>query len=528
LETAPDLLREGGPLLLEWLAARRADDAQRQGLLPALDLLRRGEAPEAGALPTRLDDEHELLLHVLASLAAGRAEALDHYVQSAEGVEDLPALGSDLLQWRAWARLPFGEALRRLGEGLAGGARERLELVAAGWAELAAGRPAEARQRFGDIRRLAARLGLRPLEELAARWEEAARVPAGRPSRHPTESQARQEERQRRREAAFLACHRHGRMLGASPPFLELVRRLDEAARDRLPLLLVGETGTGKELAVEYLHQRACAPGAPLVAVNCGGLSDNLAEAELFGSARGAFTGAVAREGLAAQADGGTLFLDEFGALPAAVQARLLRFLESGVFRPVGEARERRVQVRLVAATCERERLGEGSFRQDLLHRMAGRVVEVPPLARRLEDLPLLARAFLHEAGLPDPRAHPACSPTALARLRLAAWPGNLRQLRHLLLRLAPLSVAQVERELEALPLAGPAPTARPGTGEAPPAEILPLREAVARFEWGQIQAALAAANQDKRLAAKRLEISLPTLYSRLRQAGRPLPVQQA
>ena len=541
-----DWLRDGAPLLLEWVSLRQADGLQRAGLLPAMEKLRRGETLQPEDHPADPGLEEGLALRVLAALMERRVEPLRHYVESLQDATgELPGLSADLLQWQAWAALATDEALRRLTEGLpADGGSKRLLLFAQGWRQWQQGRGPQAALEFQGLQRQALSRGLLPLGELARRAAELARSAGAskgcrEPARAPGDFQPgprpgwatavpprADQERLRRREACFLACHRFGRMVGASPPFLELMRKLEEAARDRLPLLLVGETGTGKELAVEYLHGLAFAEGAPLVAVNCGGLNDSLAEAELFGSARGAFTGAVAREGLAAQAEGGTLFLDEFGALPPAVQARLLRFLESGVFRPVGEARERRVTVRLVAATCERERLGAGHFRQDLLHRVAGRVIEVPALERRLEDLPLLARAFLHEAGVVDPAAHPACAPAALARLRRASWPGNIRQLRHLMQRLSSLTAAQVEAELRLLGEASarttPADTTRPTDGAGTP-EGLPLREALARFEWTQIQHALAAAGQDKRLAARRLGISLPTLYARLRGAGRPL-----
>lgn len=514
-----DWLRDTPALLLEWLFLRQGPGLLQCGLWQPLDRLRRAEeSEEEDFLPP--DSEEILLLQVLQALCAGRPVALERYVDSLEGepADSLHWLARDLARWRALAECPLEEALRELLADLPP-SRDDLLLRGAvdGWSLVRAGRPREAGERLGSLLREARRRGAARLEDLLGRW--LARLEESRPEGRRGGSRAAGL-RETRREACFLACHRYGRMVGRSAAFQELLRQLEQAAGDGLPLLLVGETGTGKELAVDYLHQLAFPTGAPLVAVNCAGLSDNLAEAELFGSVRGAFTGAVDREGLAVRADGGLLFLDEFGALPAPVQARLLRFLESGVFRPVGEARERQVCVRVAAATCEIGRLG-GAFRQDLLHRVAGRVIEVPALARRLDDLPLLCRAFLLEMGIPQPARHPLCAPASQARLRRVAWPGNLRQLRHLVQRLAPLTAKQIQAELAALPEGAPPAPPLPASiaGGEPD---LPLREAVACFEWTRIQAALAECGQDKRLAANRLGISLPTLYARLKRAPGP------
>jgi DNA-binding NtrC family response regulator len=517
-----DWMRETPPLVLEWLMLRQAPELLQCGLWGPLDRLRRAEEDDDEPDGLAPDSEEGLLLQVLRALCAGRPEALARYVDSLEGEpeESWHWLARELLDWRALSGHSPLEALDVLArepadsreEGLLRGFRDC-------WKLAAGGRTREFHERSAIVGREARRRGARRLEELLAAL--AGHVEA---SRSAGNRGVRAEARESQREACFLACHRYGRMVGRSLPFRELLARLEQAAADQLPLLLTGETGTGKELAVEYLHQLAFPAGAPLVAVNCAGLSDNLAEAELFGSVRGAFTGAVDREGLVVRADGGLLFLDEFGALPAPVQARLLRFLEGGVFRPVGEARERQVRVRVVAATCEVQRLS-GAFRQDLLHRVAGRVIEVPPLARRLEDLPLLTRAFLHEAGVSQPRRHPLCAGSAQTWLRRAAWPGNVRQLRHLILRVAQLAPDQLLRELAALPAAGPtqAPVAAAvGSAGSFVAESgeLPLREAVARFEWTRIQSELARCGQDKRLTARRLGISLPTLYARLKRPG--------
>jgi DNA-binding NtrC family response regulator len=516
-------IRESFPLLLEWLQASRGSELIHCGLWMAVDRLRRDEDGDDGSPGPAPDSEEALQLQVLRALGAGRAEVLDLYLDSLDDMpEDMrPAMARALARWRETLELPLAKALDTLLEDVEPGRDALLR----GWAECRGlvdrGRTREALDCIAGVEREARRRGSLRMATLLG--ELALQVAETRSMRRMVSEAGRDS----RREACWLACHRVGRMVGRSRPFRDMVAELEAAAADRLPVLLTGETGTGKELAVEYLHQRTFPAGGPLVAVNCAGLSESLAEAELFGSVRGAFTGAVEREGLATRADGGLLFLDEFGALPPPVQAKLLRFLEGGVFRPVGEVRERRVRVRVVAATCETARL-RSAFRQDLLHRVAGRVVEVPPLDRRLDDLPLLTRAFLEEAGVACPSRHPLAQECAQRLLRRMEWPGNIRQMRHMVLRLAGLDRDRVLRELEsarggppasrlAVPLLPPDDSRHPGNPLPDPGS-LPLREAIACFEWQRIQQELAHCGQDKRLAARRLGISLPTLYARLKR----------
>jgi len=504
-------------LLPLWLLQRHEREWHRLGLLTRLQELCQGRRDaQGGAEP--------LVLSVLAAWQEGRPEALEPFLATgemeAQGLS--PALQEDLhraLDWRGQDAHHLCHAL------MMEGARHHPPLFALCrlWVALDQGK---AREVHGPLQELLA-LNDGPLRRLAQTLErELPRILP--PGSAPGVAEARcsgaqpngatvQGETQRQREICRLACHRYGRMVGSAPAFLGMERRLRQAAQDRLPVLLTGETGTGKELAVEYLHRLAFPAGRPLVAVNCGGLSESLAEAELFGSTRGAFTGAVEREGLVAQAESGTLFLDEFAALPPSVQARLLRFLESGVYRRVGEARERQVQVRVVAATCEVRRLREG-LRQDLLHRVAGRVLEMPSLDARREDIPLLVKAFLLDHGVWDPGAHPLSSPMAQQHLQQAAWPGNIRQLRHTVLRLADMRGAELEQEL--LALEGAPVHAQSAARESPLLEGGSLKEALARFERRCIREALDAHGQDRRRAALQLGISMPTLYSRLREAG--------
>jgi len=234
---------------------------------------------------------------------------------------------------------------------------------------------------------------------------------------------------------------RFGRMLGASAAMREMFALLEKVAASDLTVLVEGETGTGKELAAEGLHEQSGRPGA-FVAVNCGAIPRELIESELFGHEKGAFTGAVReRLGAFAAADRGTLLLDEVGELPLDMQAKLLRALERREVKAVGSDRPRAIDVRVVAATnrsLAREVAG-GAFRQDLYYRLAVVVVRVPPLRTRLEDLRLLVDHMQDElarrrvaVGLP---ACPRLDETAIAMLLRYDFPGNVRELRNIVER---------------------------------------------------------------------------------------------
>jgi transcriptional regulator with GAF, ATPase, and Fis domain len=218
-----------------------------------------------------------------------------------------------------------------------------------------------------------------------------------------------------------------GPLTGRSPALRAVLRELDRVATSTLPVLLQGETGSGKELLAGRLHERSGRSGA-LVAVNCAAIPRGLLESTMFGHRKGAFTGAVAdAEGLFAQADGGTLFLDEIGELSPELQPKLLRALDAGEVTPVGGSRPQRRDVRVVCATNAdlAAKVEEGSFRRDLYARLSGLVVEVPPLRARRSDIPLLARHFLAAAG-----AAPRLGADFLEPLLLAPWSMNVRELR--------------------------------------------------------------------------------------------------
>jgi DNA-binding NtrC family response regulator/tetratricopeptide (TPR) repeat protein len=258
-------------------------------------------------------------------------------------------------------------------------------------------------------------------------------------------------------------------VIGSSPALQRALARLEAAAPGDLPVLIVGETGSGKEVFARALHDVGPRAARPFVAVNCGAIADSLFEAELFGHARGSFTGADrARAGLLARAHGGTLFLDEIGELPLGRQAALLRVLQERRYRPVGGDEEVSFDARIVAATNRdlAQAVAERAFRQDLYYRLNAVEIRVPALRERAEDVAELGRSFLARAG-----SDAALAPEVAAALAAHAWPGNVRELEHVMARLSLLRVPVIElshlpRQLRpARPLTTPAP-APPGPDE--------------------------------------------------------------
>jgi DNA-binding NtrC family response regulator len=223
-------------------------------------------------------------------------------------------------------------------------------------------------------------------------------------------------------------------LLGRSAAVRRVRAFIERAAGVDAPVLLEGETGTGKGLVARLLHAGSARAEGPFVALNCAGIPDGLFESELFGHARGAFTGADRdREGLLAAADGGTLLLDEIGELPPLQQAKLLVAVEERSVRPVGATAERSVDLRLVSATCRTlpDELASGRFRADLYHRVALLRLTLPPLRERPEDIAPLARRFLVRAVARHGTGDRTLTDAARARLEEHAWPGNVRELAH-------------------------------------------------------------------------------------------------
>jgi len=230
-------------------------------------------------------------------------------------------------------------------------------------------------------------------------------------------------------------------LVGSSPLMRELALLVRMVAPRTTPVLIEGETGTGKEVVARALHRLSKRADKPFVVLNCAAIPESLLEAELFGHTRGAFTGAVqSRMGRIEAADGGTLLLDEIGEMPVSMQAKMLRFIESGELQRVGNNEMTQVDVRLIAATHQplEEQSENGTFRLDLYHRLAVFPIDVPPLRDRMEDIEALSEFFLEQLGQQSPRKR--LTPAAAEKLQEHLWPGNVRELMHVLERAAILA----------------------------------------------------------------------------------------
>jgi len=310
-------------------------------------------------------------------------------------------------------------------------------------------------------------------------------------------------------------------IVGDGPAMRQLLDTISRIAPKDITVLIRGETGTGKELIASLLHAQSHRATGPLVRFNCAAIPGELAEAELFGHARGAFTGAQqARRGFFAQADGSTLVLDEVGELPLPVQAKLLRALQEGEIQPVGAGKVERVDVRVVACT-NRDLADEartGRFRQDLYYRLAVVDLVVPPLREHREDIPALAaefaRRYAERFGMQDVRL----LPELLDSLQRLDWPGNVRQLENAVARIVALSTGG-DIGLEAFAAASTAPAAD-ADAEAPPEGTLSLREQLDAVERSLIRRTMAAVGGNQSEAARRLGLSRGSLIERLKKYG--------
>ena len=313
----------------------------------------------------------------------------------------------------------------------------------------------------------------------------------------------------------FVALAREPKGLLIGGPRMASIRRLIEnIAPLPDPVLIEGETGTGKEKLAEALH-RASGRRGEFVPVNCAAIPAELVESELFGHVKGAFSGSDrVRQGLFRAAEAGTLLLDEIGDLPLTVQAKLLRVLEGGEVRPVGEDRAQRIDVRVVAATnlSLDELVAEGRFRSDLLHRIAAWRVRVPPLRERLEDVPLLSEHFY-------PNQVVSFSVEAMERMLAASWPGNVRELRNVVRTAAARAVSQSAARISPEHLPAELVAAAPPSGAAAPAEARAddVEEAVLR---ARIETALSLREGNVAQVARDLGFGRPWLYQTLRRFG--------
>jgi two-component system NtrC family response regulator len=310
-------------------------------------------------------------------------------------------------------------------------------------------------------------------------------------------------------------------LIGESTPMHKVRAMIAKVAPTDSTVLILGETGTGKELVARALHDQSVRADMPFVAINCGALPENLIESELFGHRKGAFTGADEhRVGLFEVANGGTLFLDEIGELPKAMQAKLLRFLESGEIRRVGENDSFTCDVRVVCATHRHldEMVSEGDFREDLWFRINTFEIQLPPLRERTDDIPLLTRHLASRFRKIPPEADVLASDT-LSTLLEHDWPGNVRELanviEHALILCDELPIA-----LEHLPSRFSSRASRPQLATKRIAPAPSASRTLREIEMDAILEALERFGGNKPKAAEELGISLKTLYNKLNQAS--------
>ena len=312
--------------------------------------------------------------------------------------------------------------------------------------------------------------------------------------------------------------HRYERIVGRSPAMIRMLDVIDRATATALPVVIVGESGTGKELVARALHDHGPRGAGPFVAVNCSAVPEPLLESELFGHIRGSFTGAERdRRGLFEVADGGTLFLDEIADTSQAMQAKLLRVLQDGMIRRVGDTRTRQVEVRVIVAT--QQPLGElvtaGRFREDLRYRLEVIVVPVPALRERDGDIPLLVEALLARLTLA------AATPPRLTRAAVRAlaqhrWPGNVRELENAIERAIAMGGDVID--VDDLPETVRQATARPEPGKPAVGEDLRLKPALQSTEQAYIAAAMTRAKGNQTVAARLLGLSRFGLQKKLRR----------
>jgi len=327
--------------------------------------------------------------------------------------------------------------------------------------------------------------------------------------------------------------HNFDELVGGSPALLEVLDHVQRVAATDTTVLVLGETGTGKELIARALHDRGARKDRPLVKVNCGAIPAGLVESELFGHAKGAFTGAIERHvGRFELADGGTLFLDEVSELPLETQVKLLRVLQEQEFEPVGSSRTVRVDVRIIAATNRdlEEAVRAGRFRSDLYYRLAVFPLRVPPLRERREDIPQLVMFFLDRFARKFGKTIDAVSQETMARLLAYPWPGNVRELQNVIERgvvLATGRVLTLDPDLLPVPAGGgdPGPPTRPAAGRQG-GLLAPASSAAASLQDVERQHILTVLAETRGViegpdgAARVLDLHPNTLRSRMKKLG--------
>jgi two-component system response regulator AtoC len=319
------------------------------------------------------------------------------------------------------------------------------------------------------------------------------------------------------------ADRRHPEIVASSNGMNAAIELADKVARHPSTVLVTGASGTGKELIARLIHSQSPRAGGPFVPVNCGAIPENLLESELFGHTKGAFTGAAReRAGLFEEAHGGTLFLDEIGELPQSLQVKLLRALQEGEIRRVGESKPREVDVRIIAATArdlERE-VREGRFRSDLFYRINVVHIHLPPLQHRTEDIPALVRHFVAKYNKALGTQVTSFAPAAMKRLLAYSWPGNVRELENVVER-AMVLADDPTIEADKLPEAVQHPnTVVNRSFEALSEDELSVKKRTAELERHLIARALEVTDGNRTRAASILELSYRALLYKIREYG--------
>jgi DNA-binding NtrC family response regulator len=312
-----------------------------------------------------------------------------------------------------------------------------------------------------------------------------------------------------------------GSIIGQSPAMKDLYQVMAKVVDSDVPVLITGESGTGKEMIATALHANGPRKERALVVQNCSAFNENLLESELFGHVKGAFTGAMRdKQGLFEVADGGTFFLDELGEMSAALQVKLLRVLQDGTFMPVGGTKQKKVDVRIIAATNRNleEMVKRGTFREDLYYRLNVVSLQLPPLRERVGDIPLLVQFFLSKMATKLKHDIKSISPDAMTALEAFAWPGNIRQLENEIQRAYVMSGKETLITRECL---SPAVAARDSSGAAVSfAHDKPLKEVLTGVEREMIAQALERCAGNKSEAARQLGISRSNLIAKSQEYG--------
>jgi DNA-binding NtrC family response regulator len=312
-------------------------------------------------------------------------------------------------------------------------------------------------------------------------------------------------------------------LIGDSPSFRRVLHAIDSVRESNATILLTGESGTGKEMVARAIHKHGNRADKPFVAVNCAAIPEGLLESEMFGHRKGAFTGAVAdRVGRFMQADKGTLFLDEIGEMPLALQAKILRALQERVIEPVGDPRERKVDVRVIAATNKNllDAVANKEFREDLYYRLNVFPIPLPALRERVEDIAPLARHFAHTLGATAGKRITGFSAEALQAMAHYSWPGNIRELQNCVERATIVASAAVIEEDDLPAYLFASRSADSGVLIAEGSVPADLEAALAQVEKSYILAALAQSNGVQAAAAQLIGISERSFWYRLKKLG--------